>query len=170
MSNTKVTGILERTHQNARNKWSILVNDQFYGTWDADYSELEGSQVEFFAAKKGQWWNVVGEVKALATEAPEEAKEDTPARPAPPTTTAYDAKQSSIVLQSSYKTAAELVSAALAADAVMLGNKKADKMEIILGLVDEVAFRLYENCIDTTDFLSSFRGVDPDDSFKHVDA
>ena len=145
---TTITGLCERAYQNPKNGLcSLLVNDTFYSTYKTLYPDMEGKVVEFQAVQKGKFWNVTGEPKVVA-------------EPAATTTTkasgpnAYDNRQSSIVLQSSYKTAADITAAMAAQGLIKLPTKQADQFDAYLNYVDEVALRLYRNCINPDPFVN----------------
>jgi hypothetical protein len=137
--------------------WSVKITgyEPWYGTYKDDYSNLEGQEVEFDATKKGNYWNA-GKITAV----PGAAK---PAGGSKGGGQTYDAeeRQMSIVLQSSYKTATEVLSVALANEAVDLGTKKAGRLDVLLGLLDEIAVRIYTNCSAPKDFLGDPEEVAP---------
>lgn len=55
-----------------------------------------------------------------------------------------EVRQPMIAYQSARKDAVQIVTAALAADILALGQKKADKLDLLLGYVDEVTTSLNE--------------------------
>lgn len=141
-----VTGVVEKAYKNPKNGYcSVLVNDKWYSTYETLYSGLEGKVIEFEAVKKGQYYNMKGEPTVKASPAP--------AAGAAPTVSG-DNRQASIVLQSSYKTAAEIAGDLLSGGVLNLGAKKADQFDNYLNFVDEIATRLFNNCIDPASFLS----------------
>lgn len=145
---TRVTGIVEKAFRNPKNGLcSLLINDVWYSTYQTLYSECEGKMVEIEATQKGKYWNCNGEPKVLATPAP-----STPAVSGGVSTP--DARQASIVLQSSYKTAAELTVGLLANGVLTIPQKKGDQYDAVLNYVDEIALRLFRNCINPTPFVS----------------
>jgi len=147
MSEVK-TGILEQASERNGGFWSILVDGTWYGTWKDDHSALIGKAIIFDAVlKDGKYWNA-SKVRV---------DPNAPAQAAPAASGGgnyQDNRQYSIVLQSSYKTAAEIVCALVSADKLTMGAKK-DALDITLGLVDEVAVRIYRKCINPLEFLSS---------------
>ena len=146
MSKVTVTGIVERAYKNPKNGLcSLLINDIFYSTYKTLYPEAEGKMVEITAEQKGKFWNCVGEPKVLATPATPAAKQ---------AQAGYDARQSSIVLQSSYKIAADLADSLLREGHLNLGTKKGAQFDMFLNYVDEIALRLYRNCINPEPFVS----------------
>lgn len=169
---TKITGILEKANTNDRGFSSVLVNGTWYSTYKTNYSELEGQEVWFMATSKESngktYWNA-GDVKATGNK-------PKPAAPAARGGSGFnDSRQSSIVLQSSYKTAAELLGRLVAADKIDLGKSKATSMEIALGILDSTAMHIYVNCIDTTDFIEGMMGIpseeaDDDDEYSPTQA
>ena len=145
---TTITGLCERAYKNPKNGLcSLLVNDTFYSTYQTLYPQMEGKVVQFEAVQKGKFWNVKGEPKVVAQ----------PAAAAPTkggVPNAYDNRQSSIVLQSSYKTAADITAAMAAQGLIKLPTKQADQFDAYLNYVDEIALRLYRNCINPDPFVS----------------
>ena len=140
---TKVVGKLERAHTNPKGISSFLLNDVWYGTYKTSFKHLEGQVVEFDAEQNGKYWNAKNVV--ASTQAAPAAKQSGGG--------GSDSRQQSIVLQSSYKTAAELVSAFLAAGILPLGAKKAEQYDVAMGYLDEIALSLYSKCIDAGAFL-----------------
>lgn len=163
---SKVTGVLEKAYRNDRGFYSVLVNGTWYGTYKDNYAELEGNNVSFEGEQKGKFWNVKGPIELLSAPAQAAA-----AGPNSATVPVGD-RQQSIVLQSSYKTAAEVLGDMIAADLVAMPTKKADKYDAYLGLLDDLATRIYRNCIDPVAFLDGSEAPGPagDDGYNPVDA
>lgn len=141
-----VTGTIEKAIRNKAGYYAVLVNDNWYSTYTNDYSNLEGQTVKFEFTKKGQYYNMKGEPEVVAAPAP--------AAGSAPTVTP-DNRQASIVLQSSYKTAAEIAGDLLTGGVLNLGAKKADQFDNYLNFVDEIATRLFNNCINPVGFLNA---------------
>ncbi len=133
-----IKGIVEKAHRKDSGYCSILVDGTWYSTYKTLHSELEGKVVEFEAVQKGDFWNAKGTPTVLAQ--PAATTVAPAAAPAAP-----GARQTSITLQSSYKTATELVVGMLANDILTVPSKKADRYDAILNYVDEVALRIYGN-------------------------
>ena len=147
---SKVRGILDKAYQGKGGYWSVNVNEVWYGCYKSDYTALEGQEVEFDAEQKGKYWNVKGDV----TPVPGGTAPAASAAPASAgNTQAAQDRQMSIVLQSSFKTAAEAVGALIAADKISLGAKNA-AFDNALGLVEEAALRIYRHCISPADFVA----------------
>jgi hypothetical protein len=161
---SKVTGRLEKAYRNKQGFYSILINDVWYGTGKSDYTELEGNMVEFNTVQKGNFVNVTGDVLPLA----EQAAPANTGAPAAPVMGA-DTRQQSIVLQSSYKTAGELVAGLIAADKLPLGAKK-DAFDLASGFLDEMARHIYDNCIDPATFLAGDDPAPADGEWKPTEA
>lgn len=159
---SKVTGVVERAHTNERGISSILVNGTWYGTYKTPHSDKEGSTVEFEASQNGKYWNAKDVVVVAAAAAP--------ASGGGGTTMSGDARQQSIVLQSSYKTAGEVLCGILAAGAVSLPTKKGDQYDAVLGLLDEIALRLYRNCINASEFVEGDEAPGPSADYNPVEA
>ena len=159
-----VRGVLEKAYQNERGYWSINVNNQWYGTYKDDYTSLEGNEVEFEATKKGQYWNA-SKVKPAAT------TNGAAGKAVPAQVQSAGDRQSSIVLQSSYKTAAEVLNGLIIGDKVALGAKGA-AFDNAVGLLDQLALHIYHNCIDPTDFVAEGENPAPpaDEGFDPVKA
>lgn len=152
MSKQTITGTLDKCYER-NGKYSINVNDTWYSTYKTDYTHIEGEPVTFEATPvhKGNrtYWNVSGDVKVTAQ----------PARQAQPSSSGGsaptgDARQRSIVLQSSYKTGTELLGHLLEAGALSLGAKKAQQYENALDYLDEIVVRIYQRCMNPEEFLA----------------
>jgi hypothetical protein len=149
---TQVTAVLEKARTNDQGYCSFLANDVWYGTYKTDYSALEGQTVTFKATQKGQYHNASDVKPATNGAAPAAA----PARVAAP---APDNRQASIVLQSSYKTAADLLGNLVAADKVALGAK-GKAYDAAIGLLDELAAHIFRSCINPQRFFENLSGGD----------
>lgn len=145
---SKVTGILDKAYQGKGGFWSIkIVGDEtWYGTYKDDYTKYEGQEVEFEATQRGKYWNAK-DVKPVPG-----AKRAAPAQAGGGSYNAEE-RQQSIVLQSSFKTAGDIVGALIAADKVSLGTKKSDHFDMAMGLLEEAALRIYHRCIAPADFI-----------------
>lgn len=167
MSETK-SGVVERTNVREGTGgpyFSMLVSQIWYGTYKDDHSDKQGKAVIFEADHKdGKYWNATKvRLDPSAAAAPAAA-------PAASGGAYQDNRQSSIVLQSSYKTAAEVVCALISADKLTMGAKK-DSLEIALGLVDEAAVRIYTRCINPAEFFARRdAGSNPDPDAKAATA
>lgn len=158
---TTVKGFCEKAYRNPKNGLcSLLIkddsgNETWYSTYKTLYENAAGKTVEIQAVQKGKFWNCNGEPKILA------GPPETPAAQA--AYAGYDARQSSIVLQSSYKTASDLVGYMAGASILTLPTKKADQYDAFLNYVDEVALRIYRNCINPQPFVTpeDVEGDDP---------
>lgn len=151
---SKVSGVLEKAYRNDRGYYSVKVGETWYGTFKDNYAELEGNNVTFEAEQKGKFWNVKGPI------AVDESKQSASSSPNAASVPAGD-RQQSIVLQSSYKTAAEVLGDMLAAEMLTIPAKKADKYDAYLGLLDELATHIYRNCIDPVAFLDGTEAPGP---------
>ena len=144
----KTSGILETARQNDHGYWSIKVDDKWYGTYKDDHSDKIGQEIQFEATEKESngrtYWNAN---KGKATGNRPAAGRAAPASPA------AEERQASIVLQSSYKTAAQLLGALIEADKVGLGTKKNAWFDNAFNLLDEAALRIYRNCSDPLPFV-----------------
>lgn len=134
---SKVTGMLDKAYRNDKGFYSINVNDTWYGTGRTDCSAMEKQMVEFDAEQNGKYWNAKNVVPASA---PASGGADAPAQSA-------DARQKSIVLQSSYKVGAALLAGLIAGDKVGLGAKSA-AFDNAKGLLDELTLHIYHNCME----------------------
>lgn len=157
MSKQTITGVLDKCYER-NGKFSVNVNDTWYSTWKNDYRDLEGQTVTFEAesVRKGNrtYWNVAGDVEVVKQAAPAGGS----AAPV-----SADARQQSIVLQSSYKIGADVLGSMVAAGALSLGTKKADQYGALLDYLDEIAVRIYSNCIDPVSFLEGREDFEDDD-------
>lgn len=168
MSKVTITGVVEKANKNARGFFSILVDGVWYGTYKTDNSQFEGQLVTFEAQQKGEWWNA-GDLTAAGP-----APAATPAASGAAQLAGGD-RQASIVLQSSYKTAGDVLGSMLANDVLVVGTKKADKFDIVKGVLDELAFYIYTNCSDPGSFLQDMSGAPAEEEeggskFSHVSA
>lgn len=149
-----VTGVVEKAWKKDNGLCSIKVGEEWFSTFRDHYADLEGKTVEVTLVKKGQYWNVKGKPKVVAMTA-------AVAKQAGASSQNYDDKQNSIVLQSSYKTAADVLDTILTNGLVSVPNKKADQFDFVLGLLDEVALRIFKRASNATEFVATEDG-DPD--------
>ena len=119
---------------------SIKVNGEWYGGMWSDPNAPEGSTVEFLAEQKGQYKNVVKDSLKVTNATPQVAN-TVKVNPAP----AVNLRDVSIQYQSSRKDA--LVTLGIMVETGAIGftdkTKTADKYDILLKLVDELAARYY---------------------------
>jgi hypothetical protein len=165
MSKQSITGYVDKAIQNKGGFFAICVDDTWYGTGKEDTRDLEGQTVTFEASKRGQYWDAKAIVKAAAPAGSSGKGGGVPAGD----------RQKSIVMQSSYKTATELVTSLIAADKLTLGGKKADALDTALGLVEEAALHIFGNCIDPEAFLEEAHGpvmeeAAPPENYSAMDA
>ena len=145
-----ITGVVEKAFKKDNGMCSIKVShdggEEWFSTYKSLYTDLEGKTVEINLVQKGQYWNVKGKPSVVASSAPA-------ARAA---TASYDDKQNSIVLQSSYRTAAEAVAAAATAGFLPVSQlKKADQWDAYKGFINEYALELFRACINATEFTAA---------------
>jgi hypothetical protein len=96
-----------------------------------------------------------------------------PAAPAAaPRSSGTDARQSSIVLQSSYAKAIDVVELAVGMELLTFKGSKPVKFEQLMDHIDEIARRFYDNCVDTTEFLASNEEpvIDEDEDYNPAEA
>lgn len=158
---SKVTGVIERAHTNERGISSILVNGTWYGTYKTPHKDKEGQHVEFDAEQNGKYWNAKNVEVAAAPPA---------AAGGGGSVMTGDARQQSIVLQSSYKTASEILVGMLAQGIAPLPAKKGDQFDTVLGLLDDIALRLYNNCINASEFVEVAVAPGPTEDYNPVEA
>jgi hypothetical protein len=139
-----VTGVIEKAFKRDNGMCSIKIGDDWYSTYKTHYGDLEGKTVEITLVKKGQYWNLKGKPSVVASSTPKAAA----------ATQSYDDKQNSIVLQSSYRTAAEAVAAAATAGYLPMPTKKADQWDAFKGFINEYALELFKACTNATEFTS----------------
>lgn len=155
-----ITGVLQKAYKKKGGFFSICVDDNWYGTEREDYTELEGQTVTFESYKnKRGYLDVKGKVKAAGGGGSGGGAASGPRN--------NDARQSSIVMQSSFKTATELVGHLLANDCIVLPAKKADRYDAMLAIVDETALGIYNKCLDPTDFLAADDPAPSEDYVPH---
>jgi len=99
-----------------------------------------GALVKFNMTQNGQYWNAdsssVEIVRANTQPPPAVSQAMTKA------VASVDNRQRSIVIQTAYKVAPEIILGALEHGLVTLPAKKADKFDAYISMIDEVAFRL----------------------------
>lgn len=155
---SQVTAVIEKTRTNEQGYCSFLANGQWYGTYKTDYSGLAGQLVQFKAAQKGQYWNASDVTPATNGAAPTPAATQAPAPAATAAVQANVDRQASIVLQSSYKTAAELLGSLVAADKVNVGAK-GKAYDAAVGMLDELAAHIFRSCINPQRFFEGQSGA-----------
>lgn len=136
-----VTGVVSKitgANRAGRQVYSIQVNGQYYGGfWNTAPNCNEGDTVEFDATQNGQYWNAnPNSLRKVAGGAP--APDTSVAAAAPRANNGGDARQNSIVYQSSRKDAIQIVDVLLRSESLTLPTKKADRMSVVLDLVDEL--------------------------------
>lgn len=135
---SKVRGVIEKAYRNDQGFHSINVQDVWYGTYKTDCKQYEGLEVEFDAEQKGKYWNAKG-VTPVAGAAPAQGKSVAPQ--------SADARQKSIVLQSSYKVAADMLGSLIAGGHIALGAK-GKAYDTAMDLLDSTTVRIYRNAIE----------------------
>lgn len=146
----KVRGVMEKYHVNDKGIHSFCVNDQWYGTYKTDFSNLKGEEVEFSATSK----NVRGRVFWDAKDVKAVPRTAGPSGGGGGAVRTGTEREASIVLQSCYKVAADLLSGLIAADKVALGAKGA-AFDTARGFLDELAVSLYHNCSNPLEFIET---------------
>lgn len=149
-----VTGVLEKAFKKDSGLCSIKVGEEWFSTYKDHYPELEGKTVEVTLAKKGKYWNVKGKPAVVAMSA-------SAAKQGGASSASYDDKQNSIVLQSSYKTGAEVLGTILSNGLVSVPTKKADQYDFVLNLLDEIALRIFSRASNATEFVAQEEDPNP---------
>lgn len=152
-----VRGVLERTYYNETAKgttYGVVVNGTRYSTWKTQCTVKENTPVKFMARQNGNFWNVVNNVVepdpdgAVSAPAPAQAT-----GPAPSAygvrTSGPDARSQRIEAQSARKDAINLITAAIAADAVSLPAKAEAKWDALMAMVTETT-RAMVDVVDST--------------------
>jgi hypothetical protein len=143
---SKKQGLISKAYRNEKGICSICIDDVWYGTYKQDCSQYEGQQVEFEYSEKqgnnGKTYFNANNVVPIAAPAATPAAVGSPAVPQ-----TQDARQKSIVMQSSYKTAGEVLHGLIAADKVALGAKSSS-FDNALGLLDKIAVHIFQNCME----------------------
>jgi hypothetical protein len=183
-----VEGIVDKynTRQlgNGKTAYSLLVRQEgeedgsWYGFYTNNPGDCEGKVVSFRATDKGNFKNadaksfkVVGE----ATAAQQVVKKPAASRAGRGGT--FDNRQASIVMQSSSKTAVDLLNLMVASDAVHLGAAKGEKAaqkryDALMELYEELTIRLYNRATQperfhehvTANILGTGAGEDVEDA------
>lgn len=150
MSKT-IQGTLSKAYHNDKGYWSVCVDDVWYSCYKSDHSDLEGRtvEVEFETVTKGDrtYNNAVKDGVNVVAGAPVPvASTGVPAM-------SGDARQVSIVRQSSFKAAIEIVMPLVTAALIVTSTKKADVLDIVIGLVEETAAHIYVDVMEGGPFL-----------------
>lgn len=156
---SKVRGVLAKCYKNDAGRFSISVDDTWYGCYMTDYTHLEGMEVEFEATQKGKYWNAKNVVAV-------EGAQPAAARSGGGAPQSADARQKSIVMQSSYKTAAETLSALIGAELVSLGAK-AKAYDNALAMLDSIAVHIATNCHDPDRIMKDADDPTPEEYVPH---
>ena len=157
---TRIAGSVEKTYKNDKGYWSIVVNGTWYSCGKSSPEQFQGQTVSFDANPKEvngkTYWNVAGDIAATAPAA-------APAGNSGGGAVSADARQVSIVRQSSYDKAVRLVCTLVELDKVGLGSKKAASLDIALGLVDSVAAHIADNVLNGEAFTSEEADAEEED-------
>lgn len=121
--------------------------------------------IEVELNQRGQWWNpdsktlkILGDGPASSGSGAAPAK-----RGAAKSTTPYDERQASIIVQSASRTATEILSLALEQEAVNLGAAKAKRLGNLMEAHSEITLALYERAADPLKYVKGQLAKDQDD-------
>lgn len=154
MTNKVITGVIEKAFKKDNGLCSIKVGDTWYSTYKTHVPEFEGKTCEVTVVQKGKYWNVVSDkndvpaIKVIASAAPA-------GRSGGGGGFNSDDRQNSIVLQSSYKTASDVVIGAATAGYLPMPTKKADQWDAFKAYIDEYALELFTKCANATEYVSN---------------
>ena len=155
MTTKIIEGVAMRVHTKVFTKkdgsegqaYSMLVNtgseEEWFNFGFSKPAVTSGTQVRFNLVQKGQYWNAdsgsIEVVKTAEAAAPAVMKK---------AVANVDARQRSIVIQTAYKVAPEIILGALEHQLITLPTKKADKFDAYLSLIEETALHLASVFID----------------------
>ena len=132
----QVEKITERTIGNGGTAYSALINGDWLGLgFDAPVFR-EGDNISFDVVMKGKYKNLVNAVVEAGTAAAQQAVSSGPAP-------LFNARDISIAYQSARRDAITAVDNLVAAEAVKLPTKQADKMDAYVALVAALTEQLF---------------------------
>lgn len=175
MSTRVVEGVVQRVTTKVFTKndgsqgerYSMLVNtgqgEDWFNFGFKKPTVANGSQVRFTLTQRGQYWN--GDSDSI-----EVIKTSQAATPAvmKKAVASADNRQRSIVVQTAYKVAPEIIKGALEHQLITLPAKKADKFDAYMSLIDETAMRLAQTFIDPPEDFSA-TGLEAEDVSDEYD-
>ena len=141
------TGTVERmssrevtTRNGPATSYSLMVAGEWYSAGFAEPKCNEGDNVEFGVTQNGQYKNInKNSIRVVGAGDSTVSVAISPSVPAP------TSRDISIGYQSSRKDAIQIVSSLIAADAIALPAKKADKYGAFLALIDEVTAKCFND-------------------------
>ena len=145
-----VQGLVESKRKNDAGYWSVKLGGEYFGAVKYEPKFNEGDEVAFDYTENGKYKNMTfGTVKVLesASSANAAANASAPATGGN-NKVDWDGKDKRITFLACRKDALEVLKVAVSQDALTLPTKKADKLEAIILLVDELANRLYSGVYD----------------------
>ena len=146
-------------------------NVEWYSFYTNNPGVSKGDQVEFAYTRKGRWLN--GDAKTVKVVGKASAPSNATQRSVS-TGGGYDARQDSIIMQSSMKTAADLLKVAVEAGAVPLGKMATAKTqekgyETILSVHADLSRRLFNRAKYPEKFLASLQADVVEEEVVSVD-
>jgi hypothetical protein len=162
----QVTGYVERVNERSSGAgpttYSLCVNGDWYGFYTNRPDVSEGQLVKFAFRRKGKWLNADPKTVEVLEEAGE--TKPTPSAGAKPAGRTFnDNRQNSIVMQSSSKTATELLGVLISAGAIHLGKAEtkpaaAKRYDALMELHEELTLRLFNRATQPDAFVEYVRG------------
>ena len=151
MGNDGVTtsqGIVEVVRQHPTNQlYSFKVGDNWFGAGKYAPKFAQGDEIKFGYTQKGQYFNLeFGTVEVL-----EKGKGGNGAASAPQSSSKgvdWEGKDKRITYLSCRNSALALFSAAVASDSLVLPAKKADRMDVLKEMINELTDEYYEDIYD----------------------
>lgn len=151
----QVQGIVEEIQSSPAGRgtaYRIKVQGAFYGCGFQPPSCAQGDNVSFNVEQRGKYMNVAGPIQVLAQgQVPPQAQQEPSPQPQPASRAQSGREkywedkekrdvqtQKAIRYQSSRNAAIEIVTSALENDALSLGQKKAEKLDNLLAIVNEI--------------------------------
>jgi hypothetical protein len=146
MSET-VSGTVEKINKNKSGFYGILVADTWFGGGKYAPKFSEGDTIQFNWKANGNFKNIDGSVEVLEKGAGSTVPSGVASSGGKATN--WDLKDKRITMLACRKDAISLVNIIAEKDALTLPTKKADRMEAILLLVDELTEGLYSKIYST---------------------
>lgn len=159
-------GIVETVIQNKGGFYAVKLPDAWYGTgMKVDPGLKQGDMIKFEYTTNGAFRNMV---KNTLTKLPNDAPKAGNAQPKAAWVPDAD-RQKSIIFQSSRKDAIEVAKLALSQNAVALPGKKADQMDALLALIDEITVRYVDTATNSDAIISAYNNAVPVEGVENFD-
>lgn len=159
-----VEAVSSRPTANGGNAYNVKLNDgNWYGYGFEKPAFDKGADIEFTFTQNGKFSNV--DSSTVVIRAAQAARQAT-APTVVSNSNSYDDRQLAITYQAARKDALQIVEMALAHDAVSLGSKKGDKLDMLETIVHKMTIQFFEDTKilgKATADLSSLVATDSDE-------